>query len=123
VGGTLWMDDEVRGWLAGLRTSDPPLARATAEAVLALLDEGPRLGSPLLVAAAAPHSGPTPVLTDLDEAYQRLLEGLTSVRREVADVATARARIELQIGESRTRRAAQLRARLAELTEIRRRAG
>ena len=37
MGGTLWMDDEVRGWLAGLRTSDPPLARATAEAVLALL--------------------------------------------------------------------------------------
>jgi len=116
VGGTLWMDGEVRGWLAGLRTSDPPLARATAEAVLVLLDEGPRPGSPLLVAAAAPRSGPTPVLTDLDEAYQRLLEALTSVRREVADVATARARIELQIGESRTRRAAQLRARLAELT-------
>src|SRR5215467_12001936 len=92
------MDDEVHGWLAGLRDSDPPLAQATAEAVLALLDEGPWLGPPLLVPAAAPRQGAPAVLTDLDEAYQRLLEALTYVRREVADVATARKRTELDLG-------------------------
>src|SRR5215469_8600633 len=113
------MDGEVRGWLAGLRTSDPPLARATAEAVLALLDEGPWLGPPLLVPAAAPRPDAPAVLADLDEAYQRLLDALTYVRREVADVATARKRAELDLGEpdrAGSGRAQDLRARLAGLT-------
>lgn len=119
MGDTLWMDDEVSGWLAGLRASDPPLARVTAEAVLALFDEGPWLGPPLLVPAAAPRQGAPAVLVDLDEAYERLLEALTSVRREVADVATARKRTEVDLGEpdsAGSARAADLRARLAELT-------
>ena len=119
MGDTLWLDDEVRGWLAGLRTSDPPLARATAEAVLALLDQGPWLGPPLLVPAAAPRPGAPAVLAELDEAYQRLLDALTYVRRETADVATARKRAELDLGEpdgAGSRHAADLRARLAELT-------
>src|SRR5262250_3597784 len=112
------MDDEVHDWLARLRDSDPPLARATAEAVLALLDEGPWLGPPLLVPAAAPRQGAPAVLTELDEAYERLLEALTYVRREVAGVATARKRTELDLGEpdgAGSRRVADLRARLAEL--------
>src|SRR5262249_32528515 len=113
------MDDEVHGWLAGLRDSDPPLAPATAEAVLALLGEGPWLGPPLLVPAAAPRQGAPAVLAELDEAYERLLEALTYVRREVAGVATARKRTELDLGEpdgAGSRRVADLRARLARLT-------
>src|SRR5262250_3237101 len=113
------MDDEVHDWLARLRTSDPPLARATAEAVLALLDEGPWLGPPLLVPAAAPRQGTPAVLAELDEAYQRLLEALTYIRRETADVATARKRTELDLGKpdgAGSMHAADLRTRLAELT-------
>ena len=119
MGDTLWMDDEVSGWLAGLRANDPPLARATAEAVLALLDQGPWLGPPLLVSAAAPRQGAPAVLVDLDEAYQRLLEALTYVRREVADVATARKRTEFDLGGpdgTGSGHPEGLRARLAELT-------
>jgi len=113
------MDDEVHRWLAGLRASDPPLARATAEAVLALLDEGPWLGPPLLVPAAAPRQGAPAVLVDLDKAYERLLDALTYVRREVADVATARKRTEVDLGEpdnAGSTRTGDLRGRLAELT-------
>ena len=119
MGDTLWMDDDVSGWLAGLRASDPPLARATAEAVLALLDEGPWLGPPLLVSAAAPRQGAPVVLVDLDEAYERLLEALTYVRREVADVATARKRTEFDLGGpdgTGSGHPEGLRARLADLT-------
>jgi DNA-binding XRE family transcriptional regulator len=119
MGDTLWMDTKVRGWLAGLRTSDPPLARITAEAVLALLDEGPWLGPPLLVPAAAPRRGAPAVLVDLDEAYQRLLEALTSIRREVASVAIARKRAELDLGApdgTGSGHPEGLHARLAELT-------
>jgi len=119
MGDTLWMDNEVRTWLAGLRTTDPPLARVTAEAVLALLDQGPWLRPPLLVPAAAPRQDAPAVLTDLDEAYQRLLEALTYVRREVADVATARKRTELDLSApdgTGPGHPEGLRARLAELT-------
>ena len=119
MGDTLWMDDDVSGWLAGLRANDPPLARATAEAVLALLDQGPWLGPPLLVSAAAPRQGAPVALVDLDEAYERLLEALTYVRREVADVATARKRTEFDLGGpdgTGSGHPEGLRARLADLT-------
>ena len=125
MGDVLWMTDEVRGWLAGRCTSDPPLARRAAQAILALLELGAGLGPPLVVpvpgfasAAAGPTSqadpDPGPAL---DDAYQRLLAGLTTVRRRIADVATSRKRIELQIDalpEGDARRA-KLRAREAEL--------
>src|SRR5215470_12841079 len=119
MGDALWMDDEVRGWLAGLCTSDPPLARVTAEAVLALLDQGPWLRPPLLVPAAAPRPGAPAVLSELDDTYQRLLDALTYLRRKVADVATARKRAELDLagpGSAGSGRAEDPRTRLAELT-------
>src|SRR5499427_818250 len=119
MGDALWMDAEVRGWLAGLCTSDPPLARVTAEAVLALLDQGPWLRPPLLVPAAAPRPGAPAVLSELDDTYQRLLDALTYLRRKVADVATARKRAELDLagpGSAGSGRAEDPRTRLAELT-------
>jgi DNA-binding XRE family transcriptional regulator len=125
MGDVLWMTGELHGWLAGLCTSDPPLARRTAQAILALLWHGSGLGPPLVVpvpgfasSAAGPRSpaepDPGPAL---DDAYQRLLGGLTNVRRRVADVATTRKRVELQIAalpEGDARRA-ELRDREAEL--------
>jgi DNA-binding XRE family transcriptional regulator len=123
MGDTLWMTDEVRRWLADRCTSDPPLARRTAQAILALLEHGSGLGPPLVVPAPGFASGgpgvpeePDPVAA-LDDAYLRLLEALTTVRRRVADVATSRKRIELQLGElpEGDARRPKLRAREAEL--------
>jgi DNA-binding XRE family transcriptional regulator len=107
MGDVLWMTGEVHGWLAGLCTSDPPLARRTAQAILALLGHGSGLGPPLVVpvpgfasSAAGPRSpaepDPGPAL---DDAYLRLLGGLANVRRRVADVATTRKRAELRLAE------------------------
>jgi hypothetical protein len=97
MGGRLWMHDEVREWLTGLRETEPELARLVGESVLALLDAGDALGPPLAVRPGAllppdPREG-------LDLAYQHQLMMLQKVRRGVADVATSRKRIELQISE------------------------
>jgi DNA-binding XRE family transcriptional regulator len=113
----LWVSGGVRDWLTRLSTSDPGLARLAAGAVLALLDQGERLGPPLLVPMAGPaspreaHPGEA-----LDTTYQRLLELLTGLRRGVADVATSRKRLELQLSSSPGPHADELAARHAELT-------
>jgi DNA-binding XRE family transcriptional regulator len=93
----LWMHDEIRDWLTGLREAEPELARLVGESVLALLDAGDALGPPLSVPLGSvlppdPRDG-------LDWAYQRQLMILQKVRRGVADVATSRKRVELQIGQ------------------------
>jgi DNA-binding XRE family transcriptional regulator len=95
--GRLWMHDEIREWLTGLRESEPELARLVGESVLALLGAGDALGSPLAVSPGSvlppdPREG-------LDLAYERQLTVLQKVRRGVADVATSRKRLELQISE------------------------
>ncbi len=93
----LWMSDEIREWLAGLRETEPELARLVGESVLALLDAGEALGPPLAVPVESvlppdPREG-------LDLAYQRQLMILQKVRRGVADVATSRKRVELQVSQ------------------------
>jgi DNA-binding XRE family transcriptional regulator len=93
----LWMHDEIREWLTGLREIEPELARLVGESVLALLDAGDALGPPLAVPLGSvlppdPRQG-------LDLAYQRQLMILQKVRRGVADVATSRKRVELQISQ------------------------
>jgi DNA-binding XRE family transcriptional regulator len=93
----LWMHDEIREWLTGLRESEPELARLVGESVLALLGAGDALGPPLAVPPGSvlppdPREG-------LDLAYERQLTVLQKVRRGVADVATSRKRVELQISE------------------------
>lgn len=94
----LQMTDEVRSWLTGLRSRDLAGARLAGEAVIALLDEGAALGSPLVV-AVEPALRAHDVGMALDHSYQRQLELLQRVRRSVADVVTSRRRVELHIGQ------------------------
>ena len=97
MGYQLRMHREIRDWLAGLRDTEPELARLVGEAVLALLDAGETLGPPLVVSLESVLHPPDDPREVLDHSYQRQLEMLTKVRRGVADVATSRKRVELMV--------------------------
>lgn len=88
------MSREVRDWLAALLAEDHEVGRVVGEAVTVLFQVGP--GAPLVMplesALRAQHPG-----IALDHAYQRQLHLLQKVRRSVADLATARKRLELRI--------------------------
>jgi len=98
MGYQLRMHHEIRDWLAGLRDSEPVLARFVGEAVLALIDAGEALGPPLVIPLESVLRQPEDPREALDLSYQRQLEILTEVRRGVADVATSCKRVELQVG-------------------------
>jgi phage shock protein A/DNA-binding XRE family transcriptional regulator len=98
MGYRIRMHSEIRGWLTGLRGSEPELARHVGEAVLALLDAGETLGPPLVVPLETVLRAADDPRETLDYSYQRQLEILTKVRRGVADVATSRKRLELMAG-------------------------
>ncbi|MGH3095130.1 MAG: hypothetical protein ACRDMV_03920 [Streptosporangiales bacterium] len=86
---------EVRAWLVDLRARDPVAADFVDQAVRALTERGAALGLPLAVPLESVWDlGPA-----VDDWYQRHLERLQEIRRGVADVATARQRAELQLGE------------------------
>jgi phage shock protein A/DNA-binding XRE family transcriptional regulator len=99
MGGRLSMHGEIHSWLSGLRSADPQRARLVGEAVLATLDAGRSLGPPLVVPLESVFRPPDDPREALDFSYQRQLDTLQMVRRSVADVATARKRIELQVGQ------------------------
>jgi phage shock protein A len=96
MGYQLRMHSQIRAWLTELRDSEPEVARLVGEAVLAMLEAGENLGPPLVVPLEAVLRPPDDPRETLDYSYQRQLEALTKVRRGVADVATARKRVELQ---------------------------
>ena len=95
----LQMHTKVRDWLTGLRGTEPEVARLVGEAVLAMLEAGESLGPPLVVSLETALWPPADPREALDDSYQRQLEALTKVRRSVADVATARKRVELQVAQ------------------------
>jgi phage shock protein A len=97
MGYQLRIHEEIRGWLAGLRATEPELARLVGEAVLALIEAGDALGPPLVVPPESVLGVADDLRETLDASYQHQLETLTKVRRGVASVATSRKRIELQI--------------------------
>jgi DNA-binding XRE family transcriptional regulator len=111
------MAAEVRTWLHALCASDPATARLAGQAVVALLDHETGLSPPLL--ATLPAGGDPDPRMALDQAYQRNLDMLTNVRRGIADIATARQRVELQMNQPWSSSAqdelARLRANYAEL--------
>jgi phage shock protein A len=85
AGCALRMSGEIRDWLAGLRDSNPVAAIVVGQALAALLNEGARLGAPLVVSTA--DSWPLALAAGLDRSYQEKLERLTVVRRGEADAA------------------------------------
>src|ERR1039458_8792644 len=99
MGYQLRMHNEIRDWLTGIRGTEPELARLVGEAVLALLDAGESLRPPLVVPLESVLRSPDDPREALDYSYQRQLELLQNVRRGVADVATSRKRVELQVSQ------------------------
>jgi hypothetical protein len=99
MGYRLRLHREIRDWLTEIRGTEPELARRVGEAVVALLDTGERLGPPLVVPLGSVFQPPDDPRETLDYSYQRALEALQRVRRGVADVATSRKRVELQVGQ------------------------
>ncbi len=99
MGYRLRLHTEIRDWLTDLRDTEPELGRLVGEAVVALLDAGESLGPPLVVSPASALGPPDDPREALDHSYQRQLEALQTVRRGVADVATSRKRVELQVDQ------------------------
>lgn len=99
MGYQLRLHNEIRAWLTDLRDSEPELGRLVGEAVVALLDAGETLGPPLAVPLESGLPRPDDPREVLDYSYQRQLEVLQKVRRGVADVATSRKRVELQVSQ------------------------
>ena len=99
MGYRLRLHREIRDWLTDLRGTEPQLARRVGEAVVAVLDAGERLGPPVVVPLESVFRPPADPREALDYSYQRQLEALQKVRRGVADVATTRKRVELQVGQ------------------------
>lgn len=93
MGYRIRMAAEVAEWLAGLKDSDPATAELVDQALAALRDRGASLGPPLVI----PVPPDDPVRPSRERARRRLLEALTRLRRAVAQVATARKRLDLQI--------------------------
>ena len=85
----LRMHNEIRDWLTDLRAADPQLSRLVGEAIVALLEAGEDLGTPLVVLLESALRAPEDPREVLDYTYQRQLEALQKVRRGVADVASA----------------------------------
>jgi DNA-binding XRE family transcriptional regulator len=97
MGYQLRLHSQIRAWLTDLRGTEPEQARLVGEAMLALIDAGAALGPPLVVSLESVLGQPEDPREALDLSYQRQLELLTKIRRGVADVATSRKRLELQI--------------------------
>jgi phage shock protein A/DNA-binding XRE family transcriptional regulator len=93
----LRLHGQIRAWLTDLRDTEPEQARHVGEALLALIDAGEALGPSLVVSLESVLGQPRDPRESLDFSYQQQLEMLTRVRRGVADVATSRKRLELQM--------------------------
>jgi len=82
----LRMSEEIRAWLADLRDGDPRSAMLVGQALTALIEEGGRLGPPLVSSLAAPPQ-PDELREALDLGYERRLERLRELRRVSAEAA------------------------------------
>jgi hypothetical protein len=95
----------VAKWLDELQGRDPATWELIEGAIARLRDGGASVGSPLVVKVAPPQGGQPAEISQedpretLDYTYERQLEMLTRVRRGVADVATTRKRVELQVAQ------------------------
>lgn len=99
MGYRLRIHTQVRDWLTDLRGTEPEVARVIGEALLAMLEAGESLGPPLVLPLESVLRSPDDPREALDYSYERQLEMLQRVRRAVADVATSRKRVELQVSQ------------------------
>jgi phage shock protein A len=99
MGYRLHIHNQVRDWLTDLRGAEPEAARVIGEALLAMLEAGESLGPPLVLPLESVLRSPDDPREVLDYSYERQLEMLQRVRRGVADVATSRKRVELQVSQ------------------------
>ena len=99
MGYRLRIHTQVRDWLTDLRGTEPEVARVIGEALLAMLEAGESLGPPLVLPLESVLRSPDDPGEALDYSYERRLEMLQRVRRGVADVATSRKRVELQVSQ------------------------
>ncbi|WP_329252060.1 hypothetical protein OG417_08240 [Actinoallomurus sp. NBC_01490] len=91
------MSREVRAWLAALLAEDHQMGRVVGEAVTVLFQGGFEPGAPFVIPLESALRDQHPGIA-LDHSYQRRLRLFQRVRRSVADLATARRRLELRIG-------------------------
>ena len=99
MGYELRMHNEIRDWLIDLRATEPELARTVGEAVLAMLATPDSLGPPLVVPLESVFRPPDDLRGAAEVSYQRELDNLTKVHRDVVDMATSRKRVELQVSQ------------------------
>ena len=82
-GYALTMSSEVREWLTGLGDSEPAAALVVRLAIAALMNEGARLGEPVVV--SAPGSWGPALVEGLERSYREQAERLAVVRGGQAD--------------------------------------
>ena len=89
----------LRHWLAVLEADQPEVARQVNEALETLKAKGAQVGPPLVVRVAY-KQGHREVAPELERTYMRQLKALGELRREVADVATLRKRLEDRLDDA-----------------------
>ena len=104
MGYVLGMSGEIRDWLADLRDSDPSAAAQVGQALVALMDEGARLGPPLVVTLAGFPVAPD-LREELDGVYHARLEQLRDLRQHLDEAAALVRDIEQQVAELQAREA------------------
>jgi uncharacterized protein len=117
VGYKLHMSGEIRDWLADLRTSRPEAAAAVGKALAALLDTGPGLGRPIVVALNTRPASANPA-EDLDYAYDSRLRQLRAIRWTLAEVNGRAMQMRAAGAEADASRAASATGDTAELREL-----
>jgi hypothetical protein len=105
VGYVLGMSGEIRDWLADLRDSDPPAAAQVGQALVALMEEGARLGPPLVVTLEGFAREPD-LREELDGLYQARVEEMRDLRQHLDEAAALVKDIEQQVAELEAREAA-----------------
>jgi len=99
MGYQLRIDPDVEFWLTETREAWPEAARQIDEALDALRAGGATVGPPLVVPVNYVPDG-RDIGIELDYSYQRQLEAMNRVRRQSADVATLRKRLEVLLDEA-----------------------
>lgn len=99
MGYQLHIDPDVEFWLTETRKAWPEAARRIDEAFDALRADGAAVGPPLVVPVDYVPDG-RDIGIELDYSYRRQLEAVNRVRRQSADVATLRKRLEVLLDEA-----------------------